>query len=153
MSIKNYTENTSQFIPRNAEKYCGRYPILVRSSWERMFFQWLDLNSQVIKWSSENLVVKYFDPIQKKFRRYYPDAYVLIEDKSGKYKEYIIEIKPEKETRPPSRRGKKSLKTLHHQEATYITNQAKFLAAQKQCEKMGMEFKVLTEKQLFKNGY
>ncbi len=143
--VKRKKSNKGQFIPRFPNKYTGKYPIIVRSSWERLFCQWLDANKKVTAWSSEAIIIPYYDPVQKKKRRYYPDFWMKVENKK-----YLIEVKPFKETKPPSKRGKKSSKTKLHQEATYLTNQAKFDAAQKYCKKMGYEWKVLTERQLFK---
>jgi hypothetical protein len=145
--IKKKTKNTTQFIPRNPKKYVGKYPIIVRSSWERMFFQWLDVTESVVEWSSEGTTIKYFDPVLRRVRRYYPDAYMKVN--TGK--RYIIEIKPEKDLRLP-RKLKKSKKTIAIREQTYVTNQAKFEAAREYCKKLGMTFKVLTEKDLFTEG-
>lgn len=139
----------SQFIPRNSNKYTGNYPIVIRSSWERMFCQWLDANENVISWSSENHAIPYYDPVQQKRRRYYPDFWMKVKSNQGP-KQYLIEVKPYKETVPPKTRGRKSIKTQIHQEATWITNQAKFEAAKNYCRKMGYQWKILTEKELFK---
>jgi hypothetical protein len=140
-----------QFVPTMPEKYVGRYPIVVRSSWERMYCQWLDKNENVKEWSSEGSVINYYDPIQMKRRRYYPDFWMKVLDKKGNINKYIIEIKPNHETRPPvNKRGKKSSKTMLKQEATYLTNQAKFNAAKQYCDKLGVKFLVLTEKELFR---
>jgi len=150
MSIKFFTKkNVGQFIPKNARKYCGSYPILIRSSWERMFCQWLDITPSVIEWSSENIYIKYYDPVQGRTRRYYPDFYCLVSEADGRYKKYIVEIKPHRETSPPRKTTKKSNKTLRYQQATYLTNQAKFEAADEYCKKIGMKFKIITEQQLF----
>jgi hypothetical protein len=147
--IKQKNKNTTEYIPINPKKYTGRYPILVRSSWERLFMQFCDLTDTVINWSSENVVIPYYDPVKQKKRRYYPDFWVKIRNKKGKADNYIIEIKPDRETRPPVMRGKKSKKTQHLQELTYLTNQAKWKAASSYCQKMGFRFKILTEKKLF----
>ena len=150
MSIKKLNKkNVSEFIPKNPKKYCGKYPIIIRSSWERMYAQFLDMTPAIIKWSSESIFIKYYCSIQQRMRRYYPDFYQLVLEKDGKYKEYIVEIKPAKETKPPRKTGKKSKKTLMHQQSTYITNQAKFEAANEYCYKMGFKFKIITEQELF----
>lgn len=138
-----------EFIPQNGEKYIGRYPIVIRSSWERMVCQWLDSNRDVIEWSSEQHVVHYYDPVQMKRRRYYPDFYAKILDQQGKPSRYIIEVKPLKETKPPRKTRKQSKKTQLYQEATWITNQAKFDAAKQYCKKFGFHFQLLTERELF----
>ncbi|GAF87684.1 unnamed protein product, partial [marine sediment metagenome] len=62
---------------------------------------------------------------------------------------YIIEVKPNKETKPPMKTRGQSKKTQLYQEATWLTNQAKFNAAQQYCKKLGYRFKLLTEKQMF----
>jgi len=148
MSIK-AKRKQQQYVPKNPQKYTGRYPVIIRSNWERLFCQWLDANPSVIEWSSESVTVYYYDPVQRKQRRYYPDFYAKIINKSDSPVRFLIELKPEHELHPP-KKGKKSKKTLRYQEATYLTNQAKFKAAEKFSKKMGMRWKLLTEKQLFK---
>jgi len=137
-------------VPKFATKYIGKYPIYFRSSWEESFARWLDYNENVIKWSSERHAIHYYDPMQSKTRRYFPDFYAKIKNKSNKYIEYIIEIKPKKETKPPRKSNKQSKKTKLYQEATYITNTAKFDAAEKYCRKFGYHFKIVSEDILFK---
>ena len=142
-------KNQGQFIPKNPDKYTGSYPIIVRSSWERMFCQWLDANQNVMSWTSEGVVIPYYDPIQQKRRRYYPDFWVKWNTPQG-IQQFLIEIKPNKETKAPKSSRYKSTKTQLYQEATWVTNQAKFEAAEKYCRKMGWNWKILTEKQLFR---
>ena len=145
---KNGKKRLSEFIPINPKKYVGRYPIIIRSTWERMFCQWLDVTPTVLEWSSENIAIPYYDPVQSKNRRYYPDFWMKVKGREG-IGRYIVEIKPARECKPPTKRGRKSKKTQLFQEATYITNQAKFKAAEKYCQKMGYTFKIMTEKVLF----
>jgi len=102
----------NQFVPRNSTKYIGTYPISIKSSWERRFCQWLDANPSVIKWSSENINIQYYDPIQMKNRRYIPDFYMEVLGKEDKIKRYIVEIKPQHETILPVKTSKKSKKTI-----------------------------------------
>ena len=147
-----YLKSKSQFIPKNAVKYTGSYPINIKSSWERSFAQWLDLNESVISWSSENISIKYFDPVLNKVRRYYPDFFFKTIDKDNNLKSYLVEVKPNKETKPPTKSGRKSVKTIVHQENTYYTNMAKFDAASLFCKKMGYQFKLITEKELFRKN-
>lgn len=139
----------NQFVPRNSTKYIGTYPISIKSEWERKFCQWLDANSSVIKWSSENVYIQYYDPVQMKNRRYYPDFYMEVLGKEDKVKRYIVEIKPQHETILPKKTNKKSKKTMLYQEATYLTNQAKWKAAKQYCDKLGYDFRIITEQQLF----
>ena len=141
--------NLGQFIPRFPNKYTGRYPIIVRSSWERMMCQWLDCNNEVTKWSSEGHVIHYYDPIQQKRRRYFPDFFAVILNKRKEPVKYIIEVKPKRETKPPVKTRGQSKKTQLYQEATWVTNQAKFDAAKQYCNKLGYRFKLLTENEMF----
>ena len=138
------------YVPKFANKYIGKYPLKMRSSWELSFARWLDYNENVIKWSSERHAIQYYDPCQMKNRRYFPDFYAKIRNTNDKYIEYIIEIKPKKETRPPKKSNKQSKKTKLYQEATYITNSAKFQAAENYCKKFGYIFKIISEDVLFK---
>ena len=136
--------NVSEFIPKNPGKYVGRYPILVRSSWERMFAQWLDLTESIVKWSSESIQILYFDPVLQKRRRYYPDFFFATKDGN----KYITEIKPKKDI-VFSKKGKVDAVKKFMREKVCITNQAKFKAAEDYCRKAGFKFKILTETELF----
>lgn len=139
----------SEFIPQFPDKYIGRYPIICRSSWERMYAQWLDVNPFVIEWNSEGNAIPYFDPVKGKQRRYYPDFYLKIKN-GGRSKKFLVEIKPYKETIPPKNSKRKSYKTKKHQEEVWVINNAKWKAAQKYCKKLGCSFKILSEQQLFR---
>lgn len=138
-------KNEKEYIPFNTEKYCGTYPIVCRSSWEEKMCQWLDYNKNVIEWSSEGHRIPYFDGTSGKNRIYYPDFYAFFKNR----RKFIIEVKPTKDMRMP-KRGKKSQKTMYMREHTFLVNQAKFKAAKQYCKKMGMEFVIITEKDLFR---
>lgn len=153
MSLKNYKlrKNEREFIPNNVEKYVGQYPIIARSSWEYRYCQWLDVNPAVLEWSSEGHCIRYVDPFQpQRKRRYFPDYYVCMNTGNGK-KRFLVEIKPERDLKPPPKNTKKSKRTLQRMETTYLINKSKISAAEDYCRKMGYEFKILTEKQLFRN--
>ena len=111
------SKNEKEYIPIYHEKYCGTYPIICRSSWEEDMCRYLDLNKNVVGWSSEGHRIRYFDPTSGKNRIYYPDFYVKFRDK----KKYIVEVKPLKDMRMP-KRGKKSQKTMMIREHTFLIN-------------------------------
>ena len=69
----------SYFEPKNLSKYLGSFPIICRSSWERKFAIFCDTNDAVIKWSSEPIEIKYYNILDKKFHKYYPDYFVQIQ--------------------------------------------------------------------------
>lgn len=138
------------YKPVNIEKYIGDHYPITRSSYESKFCRWLDSNPNVLKWNSEQIEIKYYDPTTNKVRRYFPDFFMQALDKNGKVKNYIIEIKPDKETRPPRMRGRKKEKTFIYEQTTWMKNQAKWKAAIDWCTQHGFEFKILTENELFK---
>lgn len=145
--IKKYKRNINEkeYIPYNTEKYVGTYPIICRSSWEYRVCEWLDNNKSVLEWSSEGHRIKYLDP-EGNTRTYYPDFYVMFKNR----KKFIVEVKPQKDLRMPRNKGNKSHKTMIMREHTFLVNQAKFKAAKQYCKKLGYEFVVLTEKDLFR---
>lgn len=110
--------------------------------------EWLDYNSSVTEWSSENHRIPYFDPVNNKKRIYYPDFYVCFKG-GGRF---IAEVKPTKDCRLPKKRGGKSDKTMAIREQTFLVNRAKFKAAEEYCKKLGMKFVVITEKDLFRGN-
>lgn len=139
------------YTPENPDKYVGKdSTIICRSSYEEKFCRWLDINSNVLEWASEALEIPYFDPIQKKKRRYYPDYYMKVKNKDGKIEKFIIEVKPYKETIAPKKHGRKKQRTLLREQKTWVTNKAKWNACINWCKKQGYQFKLITEKQLFK---
>jgi hypothetical protein len=138
-----------RFHPRNPEKYKGDVRnIIYRSSWELRFMQYCDRNDYILEWGSEEFFIPYLDPTTGKVRRYFPDAYVKIQESSGSIVKYIVEIKPLRQTKPPVP-GKKKRKTLITEALTYEKNQAKWKAAEEWCADRMMKFKILTEKELF----
>ena len=142
----------TRYTPLNEEKYIGKELPVCRSSWENTFCHWCDTNPDIVKWGSEALQIPYYDPIKKKNRRYFPDFLLRIKDKDGKETNHLVEIKPYKETIPPVITKGKSEKTIIHEATAYITNQAKWKAAITHCKKHNLEFKILTEKDLFVKG-
>ena len=132
------------FKPVHPEKYAGDpTSIIYRSSWELRVFSRLDLDDEVIAWGSEECVVRYYDPVTKRSRRYFPDLVVKYRD--GRVE--MWEIKPsDQQVRPE--KGKKSQKTFVKQATTWMTNQAKWEAAKTLCESWGWEFRVLNEMDL-----
>lgn len=136
------------YTPNYPEKYIGDITqIIFRSSWELRAFKWADNTPYIIEWSSEPFPIKYFDASTNKVRRYFPDLFLKIKDKDNNIKSYLVEIKPEKYTKPP-KKGKKKTKTFLQETATYEKNLSKWTQAQQFCEKNNMIFKVLTEKEL-----
>ncbi len=148
MAEKKYVQN--YFRPINSQKYVGDVnDIVYRSSYELKAFHWCDRTPEILEWSSETIIIKYFDPTTNKIRRYFPDLYIKIRDKTGVVKRYIIEIKPKRQTEPPKPSARKKSKTYLNEMATYQKNLAKWTAAENFCKENGLEFIKITENELF----
>jgi len=135
------------YKPINRSKYIGNSLPEYRSGLELRFMRWCDLNKNVIKWGSENVVVPYRSPIDHRIHRYFVDNIVII--KEGKaIKKYLIEIKPSTQTVPPKPHGNKKYTTVLYEQATYKINMSKWEAAREFAKKHDLEFIILTEKDL-----
>jgi hypothetical protein len=138
---------SGKYIPQNPQKYNGDSTnIIWRSTWERQVMAWLDLSENVIWWSSEELPIRYYNPIDNKIHRYFPDFIVKIRKKDDSVMTYVIEVKPEYQTKQPVRK-RKTQKFLN-ESVTYIINQSKWKAATEFCKDHGWKFLILTEKNL-----
>ncbi len=136
-----------RFTPKNPKKYAGDASnIIWRSTWEQRVMSWLDQNENVIHWASEELVIRYFNPVDQKFHRYFPDFIVKLKKRDGTVKTYVWEVKPEHQTKQPVK--KKKTKKYLEESVTYIVNQAKWKAAEEFCKDRNWEFRILTEKDL-----
>jgi len=137
-----------RFKTANPSKYRGDISdIIYRSSWELKFMKWCDTNSSVIEWGSETVVIPYKSPVDRKIHRYFVDFYVKLVTKDGSTVKYLVEIKPERYTKPPEPPKKKTRKFLE-EVFMYGTNQAKWQAAEDFCRSRGMKFIILTENDL-----
>ena len=108
--------------------------------------KWLDQNKNILWWSSEELVIPYRSPVDQKIHRYFPDFVVKTRKKDGKVMTYVLEVKPEYQTKEPVKRRK--TQRYITEMVTYAVNQEKWRAADIFCKEHGWEFKVLTEKDL-----
>ena len=133
---------------KNKEKYVGNlHECEFRSSWELRYMKYLDNRHNVLEWGSETVKIPYYNPVEKKTRRYFVDFYVKVKTKTGHIKKYIIEIKPHSQCLPPKKPKRRSSKYRNELQA-YVRNQSKWRAAKKWAEKRDWEFIVLTEKEL-----
>ena len=136
-----------RFIPKNPKKYAGdASDIIWRSTWERKVMDWLDQSESVVYWSSEELVIRYYNPIDNKIHRYFPDFIVKVKRKDGTVMTHVLEVKPEYQTKEPVR--KKKTQKFINEYVTYTINQSKWKAATEFCKDRGWEFRILTEKNL-----
>ena len=133
------------YKPVNSLKFEGAKHPRYLSSWELKFFKWCDRNPFIEKWSSESVCIPYISPVDGKMHRYYVDNTVHIREGERLVK-YLIEIKPSKQTRPPSKHGNKKQSTVLYEHAQWGVNQAKWLSAKDWARKNGYIFQIVTEK-------
>jgi hypothetical protein len=137
-----------KFRPQNPAKYEGDPTAIVyRSSWEKRFLTWCDVNPAIVKYSSEEIVIPYRCPTDGKIHRYFPDAKITVRESNGQLRSFLIEIKPDAQTRQPVR-GNKSKKTFIHEVFTWGKNSAKWEAAENYCKDRGISFMLITEYEL-----
>jgi hypothetical protein len=137
-----------RYKPIFPEKYEGDPTnIVMRSSWETRFALWCDRNPAVVKWSSEETIIPYRCQTDNKLHRYFVDFRIKVKQTDGSLKTYIIEIKPDAQTRPPEFPGRKTKKFMT-EAFTFVKNQSKWKAAEQWCLDRGYEFKILTEREL-----
>lgn len=121
------------YQPVNEEKY--RQPIdklmnssvipEYRSSWELKMYKWCDNSDIVEYWGTEVVHIIYWDSLQQKERRYYPDIFIYFTDG----RKAVVEIKPAAQCKLQN-------------------NIDKWSAAKRYCEKINAEFIIMTEKEL-----
>jgi hypothetical protein len=153
------------YTPINKDKYIepkGKDEVrpYFRSSYEERVFVWADLNKNILRWCSECIVIpyqmmewseKYEKHILKK-HKYITDLYCEIKDSKGQITKWLIEVKPLKQTlepKQPKRKTEKALRRYIAEQAIYQKNTAKWAAAKQYALDHGMNFKILTETEIF----
>jgi hypothetical protein len=133
------------FTPKNLNKYAGRGTIKYRSSWELAFMNFCDNHPSIIHWASESISIPYYNPIKGRTTNYIPDFFVVYQDAKGNRRAELVEIKPSKETTLESA-GRSA-----HNQLMAVTNQAKWAAANTWCKQNQINFRVITEHDMFSN--
>ena len=142
---KNYVQGI--YKPKNPKKYIGTTPVY-RSMLELKAFRYLDNNPNVLSWGSESVVVPYISPVDNRIHRYFVDLVAKLQSKDGTIKKLLIEVKPEKQTRPPVESTRKKQKTIIYEKFQYGVNMAKWEAARNWCKSKGYIFIIMNEKHL-----
>ena len=132
-----------KYNPRRPSKYKGDIrKVFYRSGWELKFMLWCDTTTSVTEWGSEEIIIPYTSHVDGKRHRYYPDFYVKVNGKK-----YVVEVKPSKQTKEPKTQ-KRHTKRYITEVITWSVNKAKWHAATEFCKDYGMEFMLITEKEL-----
>ena len=138
---------SGRYSVKNRKKYEGDHSrVFFRSLWERQVFKWIDLNPDILKWSSEEVVIPYRCQTDNRVHRYFMDVKMVTADGQT----HLIEIKPKKQTRPPKTRRKS--KKLLQEIMTYAKNESKWKAADEYAKDRGWKFHIWTEDTLKKLG-
>ncbi|QJT71340.1 head completion protein [Vibrio phage vB_VcorM_GR28A] len=133
---------------QNPQKYKGDVDnVVFRSSWEFVAFQFCDTNPSVVAWASEEMVIPYISPIDKRPHRYFMDLTIWTRKEDGTLQKTLVEIKPQKKLKAPSR-GNKKEETWLREVTEWEVNNAKWTATRKLCEREGWNFIYWTEMHL-----
>jgi hypothetical protein len=130
-----------KYTIKKPKKYLGDpTKVTYRSLWERQAFRWCEGRDDVVGWSSEEVVVPYVCPTDKRAHRYFID--LKIKFSNGKI--VLVEIKPKRQTVPPQKPKRQTKKYLT-EVMTYVKNEAKWKAASKYAKDRGYHFEIWTE--------
>lgn len=146
---KNPNYSQGIYSPLNPQKYKGSYPIIYRSGLELKSFRYLDKNPNVLTWGSESVIIPYISPADGKMHRYFVDLVATLKDvKNNCIRKLLIEVKPEKQTKPPVESHRKKRTTILYEKYQYAVNMAKWEAARKWASEKGYIFLILNEKHI-----
>jgi hypothetical protein len=143
---KNFSQGKYNLI--NKDKYRGSFPIIYRSSLELTAFRYLDKNPNIISWGSESVIIPYKSPIDGRMHRYFVDLVAELKSRDGTIKKLLIEVKPEKQTLPPTISKRKKQSTIIYENTQYAINLAKWEYAKKWAAQKNYIFLILNEKAL-----
>jgi hypothetical protein len=131
-----------EFVLKHPEKYIGRHQPIYRSGWEMAMMQFLDNHASILKWASEPFAVPYLNPVTGKRANYYPDFFIVYEDRDRRQRSEIVEIKPRRQSLIESKMSSRDA-------ATVAVNHAKWRSATALCKANGWHFRVVTENEIF----
>ena len=129
----------------NPKKYASNRKPRYRSSWEHAFMRFCDNHPSVISWASESIKIPYRNPLTGKQSVYVPDFFIMYQNSKGKKRAELVEIKPASQTRLGA-------KTSQHDKLAIAINHAKWEAAAKWCRLKGVQFRIVTEGDIFHQG-
>lgn len=129
----------------NPAKYAGNRPPRYRSGWEMAFMRFCDSNNNIVQWASEAISIPYRHPLTGRQTIYVPDFFVQYRTKDNQTRAEVIEIKPKKQSILESKANARD-------RAVIAVNYAKWDAATRWCRRQGLQFRVITEDDIFRNG-
>ena len=111
-----------------------------------------DTNPNITEWSSEEVIIPYRSPFDKKIHRYFVDFWIKTKNKDGLEENTLIEIKPKKKTVQPSMpsgAGARVSRGKMTEVRDWMVNSAKWEAAREFCADRKWKFQSLTEDDIF----
>jgi len=132
-----------KFTLKNPDKYVGNKIPTYRSGWEFHFMKFCDEHPSISQWASEAIKIPYKNPLTGKPSVYVPDFFIAYNDKGGKQRVELIEVKPASQA-IKERLGRSKFNQTH-----YVINQAKWEAARAWCKQKGIIFRVVTEDDIY----
>jgi hypothetical protein len=135
-----------KFPMKNPDKYVGHKHPIYRSSWEWHFMKMCDDHPSITHWGSENIRIPYIDPLTNKNTHYFPDFFIVYEDKHGNKQAEVVEIKPKNQM------IQEFVGKNVYNQAQFVKNKAKWAAATAWCKQNGLRFRVINEDDIFHTG-
>jgi hypothetical protein len=135
-----------KFNLKNPEKYIGNKTPTYRSGWEFHFMKFCDEHPSIAQWASEAVKIPYRNPLTGKQSIYIPDFFIAYNDKTGKQRVELIEVKPANQSFK-EKTGKSKVNQAH-----WVVNQAKWESARAWCKQKGILFRIVTEDDIFHTG-
>lgn len=135
-----------KFTLKNPEKYAGNRTPTYRSSWEFAFMRFCDEHPAISQWASEAVKIPYRNPLSGKYTIYVPDFFIVYNDRDGKQRAEVVEVKPANQTL------KEKVGKSRTNQAHWIVNQAKWEAANAWCKQQGIKFRIVNENDIFHQG-
>jgi len=129
----------------NPLKYVGKREPRYRSGWELAFMRFCDTNDNILQWASESIVIPYRHPLTGRMTNYVPDFLITYRTRDNRMCAEVIEIKPKKQSVLES-------KASARDRAVVAVNYSKWDAATKWCRRQGLQFRVITEDDIFRQG-
>ncbi|MCQ2210743.1 MAG: hypothetical protein MJZ34_10665 [Paludibacteraceae bacterium] len=135
-------------------------PPTYRSSWEKKFMNFCDLNKNILRWGSETIRIPYYSPLDGKDHHYFTDFIMIVREKDNTIKRYIIEVKPQSQAErldehgrlilpdAPKKKTQKNLMKWKEKNDVIQRNHEKWTYARNWCKRYNYDFKVITEKEL-----
>lgn len=162
-----YKFKQSFYVIKNQDKYLGSKNPDYKSLLEERCCYYMDMNSNVLKWNYERIVIPYINPIEYRIlmdkgysdneakknslRRYFVDFWFEGIDNKGNTIRVLVEVKPKRQTVPPKqpkRNTQKAKDRYKEEQFLFAINNAKWKAATDYCKKKGWTFVIFTEDDL-----